>query len=138
MQNNLTFLTLHWFFAGQRGGGMAQVAQYGKLRQWFWCQCRCVRKKNFSETIFCRTSHSFQYFNNLGSMCTWECTSNINLFRLESVSQRQCYNICVIRPYSCRNSVILADFNNLKQNYIIVCFNFSHFLNFIVSFFMTY
>ena len=88
------------------------------------------KKKTFSETcIFCSTSH-FQCFNNLGS--NWECTSNVNLFRLESVSQRQLGpSKYVIRPFiSCRNNMIFADFNNLKQNYIILCFNFFHFFNY--------
>ena len=30
----------------------------------FCCQGLCVRKKNFSDTIFCSISQSFQWFNN--------------------------------------------------------------------------
>jgi len=40
--------------------------------------------------------------------------------------------------HSCRNNILFADFNNLKQNYIIVCYNFSSLFYFLsIQFFLS-
>jgi len=70
----------------------------------------------------------------LATQHSWTYDIDIHFFH-----QGLCISHSLLQSHSCRNIILLTDFNNVKHNYIIVCFNilqfFLIFIHVIFSFF---